>query len=341
MPFNGVGVFTGLTPPTYPAVTGTVIDAGYFNSIMQDIFSGLTNAVTRNGQSPATANLPMNGFKHTGCSDGTAPDEYATFGQLQALVSGGVIPGADYNWTGSHLFDPGNTGNPAILGDTGPSVRIVRTSPSGGLGTVRAPFIIDHKASADTDAFEWSLVVRNSNYADDTAENVAIYGQAYKYHLQGNSFAGVFEAKDFSGNSGTGILCALELDLFGNGSAGVASRVGAQLVLGKADTGLAQFVARAGIEIAPQGDDKSVAKLTNAIDIRANCDGALFSQSNLSTAAYAFDFLDGGGVTHFIRFDASKMAAYQAVGSGGSLGTYAGRVKININGATKWFPVYE
>ena len=49
MPFNGVGVFTGLNPPTYPAVAGTVIDPTYFNNIMADIFGGLTNAVTRNG----------------------------------------------------------------------------------------------------------------------------------------------------------------------------------------------------------------------------------------------------------------------------------------------------
>lgn len=246
----------------------------------------------------------------------------------------------DYDWTGSHTFNAGDTADPAILVPTYPTTRIARTSPAGGSGLVRSPFIIDHKASADTDAFEWSMIVRNSNYADDTAENVAIYGQAYKYHLQGNSFAGVFEAQDFSGDSSTGILCALEMDLFGNGS-NAASRVGAQLVLGKANAGGAQFVARAAFEVAPQGEDKTKAKLSNAIDIRANVDGALIRQSNSATAAYAIDFLNGGGVTEFIRFYSGAMPAFQLVGAGGSLGTYVGRLKINIDDtASYWLPIY-
>ncbi len=255
--------------------------------------------------------------------------------------SAAVDQAVDYDWTGTHTFNAGGTADPAILVPTYPTTRIARTSPAGGGGLVRSPFIIDHKASADTDAFEWSMIVRNSNYADDTAENVAIYGQAYKYHVNGNSFAGVLEAQDFSGDNSGGILCALELDLFGNGSIGVASRVGAQLVLGKANAGGAQFVARAAFEVAPQGDDKTKAKLANGIDIRANVDGALIRQSNTATAAYAMDFLNGGGVTEFIRFYSSAMPAFQLASSGGALGTYVGRLKINIDDtASYWLPIY-
>lgn len=253
---------------------------------------------------------------------------------------GTVDEAADYDWTGSHTFDAGATGDPAILVPTYDTTRIARTSPAGGLGTVRSPFIIDHKASATTTAFEWSLIARNSNYAGDEAENVTLYGQAYKYATDGNSFAGVLEAQDFSGDSGAGILCALELDLFGNGSTGAASRVGTQLVLGKANSGGAQFVARSAFEIAPQGEDKALAKLTDGIDFRANVDGALIRQSNTATAAYAMDFQLGGGVTEFIRFYSGAMPAFQLVGAGGSLGTYVGRLKIDIDDITYWLPIY-
>jgi hypothetical protein len=242
---------------------------------------------------------------------------------------GTVDEAADYDWTGSHTFDAGATGDPAILVPTYDTTRIARTSPAGGLGTVRSPFIIDHKSSATTTAFEWSMIARNSNYAGDEAENVTLYGQAYKYATDGNSFAGVLEAQDFSGDSGAGILCALELDLFGNGSTGAASRVGTQLVLGKANSGGAAFVARAAHEIAPQGDDKALAKLTNGIDFRANVDGALIRQSNTATAAYAMDFEDGGGVTALLRF---YTGAFPAWTLSGTPGTRVGHILIEIDG---------
>lgn len=62
MPFNGVGQFVSVGSPAYPAVPNTFILASYFNQIMDDIYAGLGSAVTRDGQSPAAANLPMAGF---------------------------------------------------------------------------------------------------------------------------------------------------------------------------------------------------------------------------------------------------------------------------------------
>lgn len=82
MPYNGAGNFQALPPPQYPAVPGDVIRAAYFNAVINDLIGGLTNAVTRDGQSPPTSNLPMAGKKHTGVADATAPDQYATYGQL-------------------------------------------------------------------------------------------------------------------------------------------------------------------------------------------------------------------------------------------------------------------
>lgn len=253
---------------------------------------------------------------------------------------GGINLGADYPWTGSHTFNAGGTVDPAILVPTSPATRIARTAPTGGLGQVRSPFIIDHKVPLGTQAFEWSLIARNSNYADTSGENVAIYGQAYKYHADGNSFAGVFEAQDLSGNSGAGILCALELDLMANGSLGASSRVGMQMVFGKAQAGLSQAVSRAAIEFSPAASDKSTHKLDNGLDFQLNVDGALIRQSNTASAGYAFDFLNGGGVNHFMRFYSVNMPAWQLVGDGGTLGTYTGRLKIDIDGYTYWLPVY-
>lgn len=87
MPFNGAGNFVSLAPPQYPAIAGDVIRAAYFNAVINDLIAGLTNTVTRDGQSSATSNLPMAGKRHTGVSDATASDQYASYGQLLSAAT--------------------------------------------------------------------------------------------------------------------------------------------------------------------------------------------------------------------------------------------------------------
>lgn len=82
MPFNGSGVFGPIAAPDYPAVPNTLIRSAQFNNNLTDIFSGLTSCVTRDGQSPAQANLPMAGFRHTGVGLALAGDQYARLDQV-------------------------------------------------------------------------------------------------------------------------------------------------------------------------------------------------------------------------------------------------------------------
>lgn len=84
MPFNGSGTFDPPAPPAYPPITGTVISSTYNKTVMQDVFDGLTNCVTRDGQSPPTANLPMGSNKLTGLANGSAPTDSTAYGQLTA-----------------------------------------------------------------------------------------------------------------------------------------------------------------------------------------------------------------------------------------------------------------
>jgi len=86
MPFNGSGSFSPYTPGN-PAVSGTTISSTAFNNTVTDFATGLSNAMTRDGQSPATANIPMGGKKITGLGDGSAATDAATVGQtLTALA---------------------------------------------------------------------------------------------------------------------------------------------------------------------------------------------------------------------------------------------------------------
>jgi hypothetical protein len=89
MPFNGSGGFVPLPAPIFPAVAGTTIFSSYYNSQLNDVFTGFGLCVTRDGQSPATANLPMGGFKHTGASDATGTGQYLVWGQAGSV---GTMP---------------------------------------------------------------------------------------------------------------------------------------------------------------------------------------------------------------------------------------------------------
>lgn len=86
MAFNGVGVYNPPVPPDFPAVTGQTIQASHYNTVVNDIATALTKCVTRDGQTPIQANLPMTGFKHTGVVAATAADEYMTLGQFTSLA---------------------------------------------------------------------------------------------------------------------------------------------------------------------------------------------------------------------------------------------------------------
>lgn len=86
MPFNGSGTFVPLAAPDFPAVAGSLIEALRFNNNLLDVFNeGLSKCITRGGQSPATGNLPMAGFRHTGAGDPVSASDYATWGKTVGL----------------------------------------------------------------------------------------------------------------------------------------------------------------------------------------------------------------------------------------------------------------
>lgn len=85
MPFNGIGGFTLVAGN--PVVTGTTISSTVQNNTMTDFANGFANCVTRDGQSAATANIPMGGFKLTGLAAGTANGDAVRWEQLNLKVS--------------------------------------------------------------------------------------------------------------------------------------------------------------------------------------------------------------------------------------------------------------
>ena len=83
MSYNGSGTFN-INTAGQPVVTGTTITSTAFNLLTADLASGLTTALTKDGQTTPTANIPMGSFKITGLGAGSAATDAAQYGQLQA-----------------------------------------------------------------------------------------------------------------------------------------------------------------------------------------------------------------------------------------------------------------
>jgi len=128
MPFDGSGNY--VVPAGTQGVPGTVIDSTKYNTLLSDLQTALTLCVTRNGQSAATANLPMGGFKLTGLAAGLAAGDSLRWEQLfaqgaeTAIVSAATLDIGAVN--SSFLRVTGSTGPITSLGTNYNGPRFLR-----------------------------------------------------------------------------------------------------------------------------------------------------------------------------------------------------------------------
>lgn len=114
MAWNGLGQY--ILNPTYdPEANGDLIDAVRHNGRMNDLATGITACLAKNGENVPTANLPMGGYRHTGAAAAIASGQYVTYEQAVGL---GIVPGtipqnsqsAAYTLVltdaGKHIFHP-------------------------------------------------------------------------------------------------------------------------------------------------------------------------------------------------------------------------------------------
>lgn len=93
MAYNGSGTFNRLYNWQVDRDAAVKIRADKMDAEMDGFATGLTTALTKDGQTTPTANLPMGTFKHTGVGDGSALTHYASVGQLQKNLAGWAAAG--------------------------------------------------------------------------------------------------------------------------------------------------------------------------------------------------------------------------------------------------------
>jgi hypothetical protein len=95
MPRNGSGTYA--LPAGNPVVTGTTISSTVQNATMSDVAAALTASIAADGQTPATANLPMGGFRHINTGAALTLGQYVRADQVQnsTLQVLGSVSGTD------------------------------------------------------------------------------------------------------------------------------------------------------------------------------------------------------------------------------------------------------
>lgn len=248
----------------------------------------------------------------------------------------------DYEWTGNHNFVQGT--DPDILSPWYDTFKVSRTADTVSISDpnvpIRGAFMVDVEVPSGVNYGEWGIIARTSVYTSTTSDHVPITGQGYKYTTAGRVWGGVFEAQDFSGNSGAGILAGVEIDVFANGTTGVASRVGIEMVFGKANTSLTAPTIQSGIRLSPSGNTLANASLVDVFEVNIQASNSVINVKNNAGATYFIDALYSSGFNKFLRFYSGAMPAFQLGTSGGTLGTYVGRLLIDIDGFTYWLPIY-
>jgi hypothetical protein len=98
MPFNGSGVFTRVHDWSADRDAGINIDSGRADAEDDGFADGLSQCITRNGETTVSANIPLNGFKMTGVGSASARNHYMSGGDVQdgRFVWGGT-PGGSAN----------------------------------------------------------------------------------------------------------------------------------------------------------------------------------------------------------------------------------------------------
>lgn len=81
---DGNGNYNRVPGSSYP--NGTIADGPEIDAEMADIATALTQSLSKDGQTVATANLPMGGYRHTNVDDAAARTDYARADQVQDCV---------------------------------------------------------------------------------------------------------------------------------------------------------------------------------------------------------------------------------------------------------------
>jgi hypothetical protein len=175
---NGSGTYS--LPAGNPVVTGTTVSSTWANNTLSDIATALTGSIAADGQTPVTANIPMNGKKLTGLAAGTTSGDALSYGQAAM----GPISGTTGAFSG------------AVSGTTGAFTGLVTGSVGMNVGNV---------ASATATTLDWyEEGTATPTIAGSTTSGTATYTTQNCFWRRVGNVVDFYIDIAWSGHTGTG-----------------------------------------------------------------------------------------------------------------------------------------
>jgi len=219
MAYNGSGTFN-ITTAGQPVVTGTVISSTAFNALTADLATGLSTAITKDGQTTTTARITFaQGVSSTLVTDATS----ATTG---SIITAGGISTQKALWVGTTSRLVGNVQANGNLG-------IGRTPsfPLDVLGEIHSTPAVNYTTAASVRQFVAGEATNNANYAMNMGYfNDGSYRGSIDCIAAGAATTLTLNAS--GGQVGIGMTPARTLDVTGTFGVTGASTLGGALTYG-------------------------------------------------------------------------------------------------------------
>lgn len=198
MPFSS-GTFSLYTPGN-PVVAGTTISVSWATNTLNDIATGLSTCLLKDGSQTVTANIPMANFKFTGLGAGSALTDSSTLQQVQYgfgsfltavggtanAITATATPTPAYTVGQRFTFIPASTNTAAttlnISGVGAGAVQLAGAALTGGEIVASVPVTV--YVSATTPVFE---IVQPTQFTDARALVVGATDSTKKIRFEADS----------------------------------------------------------------------------------------------------------------------------------------------------------
>ena len=234
MSYNGSGVFN-INTSGQPVVTGTVISSTAFNALTADLGTGLSTAITKDGQTTATARIPF----AAGINSSLVTD--ATSTTTGSIITAGGAGIAKSLYVGTGISGALN----GTVGATTPSTGAFTTLSASGLLTVSTTGAVQNQ-------------IKIGQYANGSTSEVRLFagdGATYKgWVLVANAnLAGGVELLQTTAVGGSSMATTAALGISSTGAAAIPGTlaVGATTITGTLSaTGTGQVGTTLGVGAA-------------------------------------------------------------------------------------------
>jgi hypothetical protein len=176
MSYNGSGTFQ-INTSGQPVVTGTVISSSAFNALTADLATGLSTAITKDGQTATTVRIPfaqgINSSLTTDTSSGSTGSIYTAGG---VGITKGLFVGGTATFSATPIFSA-LTASSAVATDASKNLVSVTNTGTGNNVLATSPTITTPTISSLTSAAATALTLQSAGTTAvtvDTSQNVGI-----------------------------------------------------------------------------------------------------------------------------------------------------------------------